>query len=152
MQRFLHLVFLLRLFQAEWEFDLLNGESHGKLPNSILGTQGQDAPDNLSWFLLNCLLGKPSHAAAVAMPMLMLLSSRVYLSHQFPSTNQWLSLVEDTHSSLTWDLCVLLGTWTNPLATARLPRETPNLCLFSQPLWWKLTFFLQLQSAPFWPI
>lgn len=26
---------------------LFNGESSGKLPSSILGTQGQDAPDNL---------------------------------------------------------------------------------------------------------
>ena len=29
-------------------FDLLDGESHEKLPNSILGTQGQGAPTNLS--------------------------------------------------------------------------------------------------------
>ena len=28
--------------------DLLDGESHGKLPNFILGTQGQGAPANLS--------------------------------------------------------------------------------------------------------
>lgn len=48
MQMFLLLVFLLRTFQAYLEFDHLNGESYGKLLNSILGTQGQSVPANLS--------------------------------------------------------------------------------------------------------
>lgn len=37
-QRFLHLSFLLRTFQIYLEFDLLDGESHGKQPDCLIGT------------------------------------------------------------------------------------------------------------------
>lgn len=64
----LHLLFLLKIFQFQLEFDSLDGESCG-ISNS---TGGQIASDNLSWFLskpptpavclsqhlLNCLLGQ----------------------------------------------------------------------------------------------
>ena len=58
----LHLVFLLRSFQILLGPYLLDGESHGKLPNSILGTKGQDVLANLA--PLNCLFLLSPPAAA----------------------------------------------------------------------------------------
>lgn len=48
MQRSLYLAFLLRPFQTSLEFDLLNVEFHGKIPNSILETKSQDVLAGLS--------------------------------------------------------------------------------------------------------
>jgi hypothetical protein len=47
-QKFLHLVFLLRLFQVQLEFDLFGGESHGNTPNYILGDKSQHVLANLA--------------------------------------------------------------------------------------------------------
>lgn len=63
--------------------------------------------------------------AAVAMETLVFLSSGVHLSHQLPSVNKWLSLVEDTHS--------------------RLPRDPKSLPVLSVPL---EEIDLPLPSAP----
>lgn len=48
-QRFFQLEFLLRPFYVWLEYDLLVIKSCGKLPTSVLGNQGQDAPADLSW-------------------------------------------------------------------------------------------------------
>lgn len=49
-----HLVFLLRPFQVELEFKLLDGKSRGKLPHCILRPKAK--MPQLTWLLGKCLL------------------------------------------------------------------------------------------------